>query len=321
VNPEPGISVLCLGTTPAVQRVMVFQRLELDAVNRAGTTLDGAAGKSVNVAKVLRALGERPLALGFLGGDRGKAVRSTLRTLGIAADFVAVDNPTRQCVTVIDQSAATQTELVEESGPVEPAAYVELLARTRRHLTHSRALVLSGTLAPGGAPDFYAECVTAGNDHGVLTVVDALGPPLTAALAARPGLVKPNHRELAATVGHDLPDECAVGAAMRQLHARGAQRVVVTAGNAAVLAFDGQEFWRVIPPRIRALNPIGSGDAFTAGMVWRLLRGDDLGEACRWGAAAGAANALTLMAGELEMSEMQRLAPQVAVEKVLLRGP
>ena len=321
MNSEPETSVLCLGTTPAVQRVMVFPRLELDAVNRAGTTLDGAAGKSVNVAKVLRVLGERPLAIGFLGGDRGEAVRSTLRTLGIAEDFIAVSNPTRQCVTVIDQSAATQTELVEESWPVEPAAYVELLARTRRHLAHSRALVLSGTLTPGGAPDFYADCVARGNEHAVLTVVDAQGPPLTSALAARPGLVKPNRRELAATVGHDLPDESAVGVAMRQLHARGAERIVVTAGNAATLAFDGQDFWRVTPPRIRALNPIGSGDAFTAGMVWRLLRGDDLGEACRWGAAAGAANALTLMAGELEMPEVQRLAPQVAVEKVLLRGP
>ena len=67
--------ILCLGTTPAVQRVMVFTKLTLDAVNRAATTLDGAAGKSVNVAKVLKSLGERPVATGFLGGDRGTFVR------------------------------------------------------------------------------------------------------------------------------------------------------------------------------------------------------------------------------------------------------
>jgi len=64
--------ILCIGTTPAAQRVMVFHRLTLDAVNRATTTLDGAAGKSVNVAKVLQALGEHPVAAGFLGGDRGE---------------------------------------------------------------------------------------------------------------------------------------------------------------------------------------------------------------------------------------------------------
>ena len=51
------MKILCLGTTPAVQRVMVFRKLTLDAVNRAATTLDGAAGKSINVAKVLKTLG------------------------------------------------------------------------------------------------------------------------------------------------------------------------------------------------------------------------------------------------------------------------
>ena len=55
-------------------------------------------------------------------------------------------------------------------------------------------------------------------------------------------------------------------------------------------------------PRVRVVNPIGSGDAFTAGLVSRLVRGDDLGEACRWGTAVGAANALTPMAGESKLA-------------------
>ena len=37
--------IVCLGTTPAVQRVMVFNRVETGGVNRAVETIDGAAGK------------------------------------------------------------------------------------------------------------------------------------------------------------------------------------------------------------------------------------------------------------------------------------
>ena len=103
---------------------------------------------------------------------------------------------------------------------------------------------------------------------------------------------------------------------MREVCERGAQRIVVTAGKAPALAFDGKTFWRVLMPHIRAVNPIGSGDTFTAGLVWRLLRGDDLAEACRWGAAAGAANALTLLAGEVDAREVERLVLEVKVEKV-----
>lgn len=306
--------ILCLGPTPAAQRVMVFRRLTLDAVNRAATTLDGAAGKSVNVAKVLHALGERPLATGFLGGDRGEFVRERLRERGIEQDFVSVPERTRQCVTVIDQAGGTVTELVEESRAVAPEAYAQLAARFERHLPRSRAVVLSGTLTPGGPVDFYRRCGERARAAGVLWVVDAQGPPLLEALAARPGVVKPNRAELAATTGHPLTDEASVLAAMRELHARGAERVVVTAGAAPTLAFDGRMAWRIAPPPIQPLNPIGSGDAFTAALVARLLRGDDLGEACRWGAAAGAANALTLMAGEVDRGQVEALVRQTRSE-------
>ncbi len=43
---------------------------------------------------------------------------------------------------------------------------------------------------------------------------------------------------------------------------------------------------------------------------------DDLGEACRWGTAAGSANALTWMPGELDPKEMHKLAAAVQVEKL-----
>src|SRR5215475_2303598 len=129
--------ILCIGTTPAAQRTMVFRRLVLDEVNRAATTTDGVAGKSVNVAKVLKALGEEPLATGFLGGDRGEHIRAVLRERGIDQGFIKVDARTRQCITVIDESGGTQTELVEESRPLPPRCYAALTAIVRKHLKKS----------------------------------------------------------------------------------------------------------------------------------------------------------------------------------------
>ena len=299
--------ILCLGTTPAVQRVMVFRKLTLDAVNRARTTLDGAAGKSVNVAKVLQALGAHPVATGFLGGDRGAFVQRVLDAQGVESEFVTVAARTRECITAIDETAGTQTELVEESQPAAAGDFDALLAVVRRRIAGCTALVMSGTIAAGGPQDLYLQLTRLAHSSGALAVVDAQGAALSAALAGQPDLVKPNRAELAATVGRPLADAPAVMAAMRELHARGARRVVVTAGAQAVLAFDGQTFWRIEPPRVIVANPIGSGDAFTAGLVSRLVRGDDLGEACQWGASAGAANALTPMPGEVRREDVERL--------------
>jgi tagatose 6-phosphate kinase len=308
--------ILCIGTTPAVQRVMVFRKLAVGAVNRAATTIDGAAGKSVNVAKVLHALGESVLATGFLGGARGEFVRSVLRERGIVLAFVPGGEQTRQCTTVIDESAGAQTELVEESRPVPPESYEKLMRFIRRRVPGCRAVVMSGTLTPGAPADFYFECTRVARAAGVVSLVDAQGPALFEALKAKPSLVKPNRAELAATVGRAVKNQAAVVSAMRELRELGAERVVVTAGKEPTLAFDGRNVWRVHGPRILAVNPIGSGDAFAAGLVWRLLRGDDLGEACRWASATGAANALTLMAGEVDRAEVIRLAKRTLVERL-----
>ena len=310
------MKILCIGTTPAAQRVMIFRKLTLNAVNRAVTTLDGPAGKSVNVAKVLKALGEYPVATGFLGGNRGELLRLVLMEKGIECDFVTVSMQTRQCITVIDETAGTHTELVEESQLVESASFDKLISIIRRRLPECRAVVMSGTIATGGPATFYFDCEQMAQKAGVFSVVDAQGTALIAALKAKPGLVKPNRAELAATVGRELKGEADAMEAMSELHEHGAQRVVVTAGREPTLAFDGENFWQISVPTIKPVNPIGSGDAFAAGMIWRLVRGDDLGEACRWGNAAGAANALSAMAGEINRADVEWLAKEIQVRKM-----
>jgi tagatose 6-phosphate kinase len=308
--------ILCIGPTPAAQRVMVFPKLTLDSVNRAATTLDGAAGKSVNVAKVLKVLGESPIATGFLGGERGSLAQSVLEERGIETEFVKIAPETRQCTTVIDESAGTITELVQESDAVPKDKYHELMIVIRKWAARCKAMVISGTLTTHAPTDFYRRCTQLATDCGHLSVVDAKGLALIEALKARPGVVKPNRSELATTVGRELADDTDLMAAMRELCDRGALRVIVTSGKDPALAFDGHRFWRIHAPKITAVNPIGSGDAFTAGLVWQLLRGADLGEACRWASAAGAANALTIMAGEVRRKDVRRLAAEVRVEEI-----
>ena len=295
---------------------MTFDQLELDNVNRARTTLDGAAGKSINVAKVLSTMGAHPVATGFVGGDRGRELLGVLKSKGIEAEFAQVSEPTRQCISVLDRSARTVTELVEESRPATASDYASLKAIIQRRLPRCQAVVMSGSLTPGGPKKFYEEITLQANAAGILSIVDAQGGALVEALAAKPGLVKPNRRELAATLQRTVESETDLIAAMTQLRERGAVRVVVTAGTSATLALHGNCLWRIQSPVISAINPIGSGDAFTAALAWRLVQGEELGEACRWGAAAGAANALSAMPGELERCDVERLVGEVKVERL-----
>lgn len=308
--------ILCLGTTPVLQRTMVFQRLHVDGVNRAVEVSEHASGKSINVARVLHTLGEDVMAAGFLGGDSGTFIRETLRATRIAHEFITVAPRTRMCITVIDRSHNTATELVQEAAEVEKPAWGKLRQRVAELLPRAKVLVLSGSLPPGAPQDFYAYCVNRATECAVMTLIDAAGEPLRRALASKPLVVKPNRIELAKTLDTPIESDAAFRDAIKHLIAQGPAWAVVTEGKAGAVVSNGESFWRVRSPRVEAINPIGSGDSVAAGLASAISRGQRLPEACKLAVACGAANALTPLAGIVRPDDVSELIERVEIESI-----
>jgi len=305
--------IVCVGTTPVYQRSMVFERLRPDDVNRAAEVHDYASGKSVNVARVLHTLGEDAVATGFAGGDRGGALLRDLDAASVRHEFVTVAAPTRQCVTVIDRAAGTATELVEEPKPVAQDDWARLEEVVARLLRGAGGLVLSGSLPPGAPQDFYLRCLRSGRRPHAPVVLDARGEPLRKALGHEGFVAKMNLDELSATLGRPLSDDAGLAKAMREVMPAGGA-VVVTLGAGGAVAADEHGAWRVRVPPIPARSAVGSGDAFSAGLVVGLARGRPLADACASGAACGAANAMTDLAGHLSPSDVRAIQADVRVE-------
>ncbi len=293
---------------------MIFDRLEIDSVNRALEVREEFAGKANNAARVVKALGHRPVAMGFAGGDRGKMMLAGLAHLGIEHEFVQIKHQTRLCVTVIDSQHHTATELVEETPPVEQADVDALLGLLGQRLGGADILVLSGSLAPGVGVEFYARCIELAHERRVRVLVDASGEALSMALPARPDWVKPNRSELGRTIGEPIESDAHLEAVMRQVVTAGAGAVVVTQGAGPVVAFDGEHFARFGVPQLRPVSAIGSGDAFAAGLAVGCAAGQSLIDSVRLGAACGAANALTSVAGEIHPVDVHRLLGEIAIE-------
>ena len=290
--------ILCVGTTPVMQRTMVFPRVQIDAVNRAVAVHETASGKSINVARVAHTLDEEVMATGYLGGDSGKFIRADLSAAGVPHDFVEVEPKTRMCVTVMDESSGHATELVEEAQPVGAEAWEALKRKVESLAKREKLLVLSGSLPPGGPVDFYAWCV----GLGVKTIVDAAGAPLRRALEARPFLVKPNRMELERTFGP--------GASLDR-----AEWAVITEGKSGGVVSNGKMSWRFQSPAVRAINAIGSGDSVAAGIAVALVRGEKMPDAVKLGIACGAANAMTKTAGVVNLADVNALLSRVEINR------
>ena len=308
--------ILCLGTTPTLQRTMTFRRVRIDDVNRAISVSQYASGKSINAARVLHALGKETLATGFLGGDSGKFMRADLDRAQVAHDFLEVTPPTRLCITVVDEEAGTATELVEEAAVVEHKAYARLLHELDANLWRAKAVVLSGSLPPEAPPDFYADCARKCASEKIPVVLDARGEPLKATLPFKPFIVKPNRDELAQTVGAPVDSDQSLRAAMQKMIEMGAQWVAITLGKEGCLLSNGNDFWHIHAPVVKAVSAVGSGDSFAAGLAAGIAQGDAIPQACALGSACGAANALTPLAGQLHLSDVKTLLAQIHIESV-----
>jgi len=252
------------------------------------------------------------VALGFAGGATGDFLRSVLERAGSAHELVRAGK-TRTCITIVDETNATATELVEESHPVEPAAWETLRERFLEHLTKAKMLVLSGSLPPGANAHFYAWCAQEAHARGVTCMVDGSGEALRLALSARPMVVKPNRAELAKTLGVSIDDNAGLKSAIRELISRGPAWAIVTMGKEGAVVSDGKKFWRIAAPAIRAVSPIGSGDAFAAGTAAAILDGVALPDAARLGAACAAANAMVPVAGFLRREDVDGLLPRISL--------
>lgn len=296
--------ILCLGTTPTLARTMIFGRVSTGGVNRTRQVHEYASGKPINVARVLTTLGREAVFIGPLGGGRGQRVRDDLKLCRIVDASIETPAQTRLCVTVIDEAAHSATELVEEHAAVARATANALLERLEAHLAQPRVLVMTGSIAAGAGDDFYARALRLAKMAGVPSIVDAHSEALRLALAQRPEIVKLNRAEAAATL--DEADVDPANAAKR-IAQMGCGWSIVTDGARGSWGSQGADVTHIPARQVRSISAIGSGDAYAAGLAIALIAGMTLLEACRLGAALGAANALTPNAGHLHVEDVDRL--------------
>lgn len=289
----PARPILCLAITPAVQRTQRLAALRPGEVNRIRQTTVTASGKGVNVALALKALGGSPRLLGFAGGDGGRFVAREMQRLGIAAHWIETSASTRHCHTLIDEASGKVTELVEEATPPAAAEWTAFHDALLAALPGCAWLAISGALPPGAPAGALAAICHAATESAVPLCVDSQGEPLRQCLAARPALVKLNTEELARTCGLANSSPALLDEAARSLLDAGAGAVLVTDGPwpARLVTPDTTLFLPI--PAVHVVNPIGSGDSVTAGLLHGLQQGLPLPDAARLGLACGSANAET----------------------------
>ena len=271
-------------------------------------------GKGLNVARAARRLGTPAALVAFLPGHTGRAAAALVAEEGVTLQGVFVGGEIRSTSVILEHDGRA-TVLNEPGPPLEDRDWNRLEAVVEDALPAHGVLVCSGSLPPGAPEDGYGQLARRAREAGRPSVVDAGGPALRAALAARADVVTPNLGEAEGLL-HGRAEEAVdaapdarprAEAAAAQLVRAGARAAVVTAAGAgAAVAGAGETAW-LPAPDVTVRNPIGAGDVLTAALAAALERGEPLADAARQGIAAAAASVEDPRAGDFDPQRMAEL--------------
>jgi 1-phosphofructokinase family hexose kinase len=309
---------VCLSPNPAIDKRLRLAKLVPGCVNRATEVHPAPGGKAAHVAMVLRTLGAYPQWIGFTGGASGQDLLAGLSKIGIRANAIPVNQPTRVNLEIIDDSARV-TEILEPGAAPSKTEIASFLSACEEAFAQGkrRAIAIaSGSLPPGVPEDFYADLIARAHSHGCRFFLDTSGEPLRRALEAGPDFVKPNREEAEWLTASVIGDPPSVVVAIRHLLAAGAKSAAISLGERGLFWCPGnaQTVYFAPPAAVQVRSSVGSGDSTVAAFAHAAAAGLSKEETLRLAAACGSANCLADSPGALRAADVHRLQKEIRVE-------
>jgi ribokinase len=242
----------------------------------------GPGGKGFNQAVgVARLGGDVRFATKTGRGDLGTQARTFLEAEGLMGPLVGGSEADNQVALIfVDDVGRNMISVTPgASADVTPADVADLGLNPGDILLAQLEIPI----------DTVAAAAAAAGEAGATVVLNpAPASPLPAELLQRVDVATPNETELALLTGMPTATTTDVVAAAERLLELGVHDVVATVGNKGAIHVNRSGSATYPSVLVDAVDSTGAGDAFNAGLVVGLSRGDDLATAIRLACRCGA---------------------------------
>lgn len=309
--------ILTITLNPSVDIAYQLDTFHLDTVNRVEKVQKTAGGKGLNVTRVLKQIGEDVVVTGFIGGEIGSYVKKQLTRCDIKNSFVEIGNETRNCIAVLHDGK--QTEILEQGPTIQEHEALNFIEHLEITLNNVDVVVISGSLPKGLASNYYVEIVEFCKKFGVAVVLDCSGEALKNVLESqqKPTVIKPNTEELSQLIGKEVTDDIQeLKSVLSGQLFQGIDWIVVSLGAQGAFAKHNDKFYRVRIPKIKVVNPVGSGDSTVAGIAAGLVHALPEAELLKNANVLGMLNAQEEQTGYVNLENAESLYSQIEVEEV-----
>jgi 6-phosphofructokinase 2 len=277
---------------PALDRFIVVEQLLAEDISRILSETAYAAGKSINVSRVIRELGGHSVALGLVGGYEGLQLEGLLINAGVMSDFTRISGETRTNIILREQTKGRQY-VIGAAGPEVNATEIGMFYQNFNQIQNMEYLILSGSLPRGVTPNLYGQLILAGKKKNAFIVIDTDGKSLRESIEYQPTCIKPNTYELSRLAERELQTESEIMGFCEKIHQKGIPYILVSRGRKGLLLSSVKQKIKAIAPPVEVDSTVGAGDSVVGGFVLAHSRGKDLADCMRLACAAGTATAQT----------------------------
>jgi tagatose 6-phosphate kinase len=311
--------ILTVTMNPSVDISYPIPDFKLDNVNRVEGVRKTAGGKGLNVARVIKQMGEGVVTTGVLGGTIGDYIIQELSKDRIENDFLKINQESRNCIAILHDSK--QTEILESGPTLTTEDGAAFLTKYESLLADVSLVTISGSLPKGLPLGFYRQMVKRSRVRGIPVVVDTSGESLRQVLLndVKPFAIKPNITELSQLLGINVePGIEILRQALMHEWLQGIEWIVVSMGGSGAFVKHGQDFYQVTIPKINVVNPVGSGDATVAGFAVAVKHRQSVQIVLKTAMTTGILNTMEAVTGYINTANFEEIFNQVTVEKIEL---
>jgi 6-phosphofructokinase 2 len=301
---------------PSLDKTVTVDGLTVDEANRWTSLRRDPGGKGINVSRVVRELGGKTIAYGFIGGIDGETLKHLLKHQRVPFDFTPIREDIRSNFIITDLKTHRQTRIDAPGPHISRDELKKLTTKVARMEPKSDFLVFAGSVPPGVPDDIYRQLIDKAKKSDIKTVLDSDEKWLQEGIKAKPNIIKPNVHEAEELLDTELRDEAAIARAAKALVSQGIEVVAISRSKDGLIVATEEKILKIIPPQVEIRSTVGAGDSTVAGLVLKLSQGYGIDEACRWAVAAGTAATLTPGTELCRREDVERLLPRVKIEQL-----
>lgn len=259
--------IITLSLNPVADITFYFNEYVTGEANQIQSELYDAAGKAVDVSRVLRSYEIENTALIVAGQENSKRYFERLKDENVQTRVIYTEGRLRENISIVTPDKVC-TRLIAKGPKLRHRTIDEVEAALSEEIKKDTLVVVAGLMPEGITDEIFCEICAFIKECGGVIALDTRAATRENLQKIHPWVLKPNYEELCALIGRRPATQQELKDAVKEVADWGVEHVIASLGGEGMLYTDGTVFYRAEVPALSDIkSTVGAGDASLAGFI------------------------------------------------------